>query len=122
MKRIIFILCVVFSLVGCQENDGPLNDYGNEKYLRTSPSGNVRLDRGGGKLNVWVESNTEWVCAIEGDFGEVDKTKGDGDDVIVVSWGGSYREPLVSKTAELTIKWKSENGYQIKKIIFNKVG
>ena len=83
-------------------------------YLKVLGEKSIQLAYDGGNENVWIESNTEWVCAISGpsELGlQIDKTKGYGDDVIIVTYANTRNETYYNQlNGYLTIRWTDSYG------------
>lgn len=89
-----------------------------DPYLKITgrSSDYITLNWDGGTINVWIESNTEWVCAVSGDSNlklKVDKTKGYGNDVVVISYESTRNKNFdYNLTGTFTIQWVNKNGFK----------
>lgn len=109
-------------MISCDRENGmsdETKDFGTEivePYLKVLGEKNNQLSYDGGRENIWIESNTEWTCAIDGhkDLNlQIDKSKGYGDDVIVVTYENTRNKHYsYNLIGTLTIRWTNSSGYK----------
>ncbi len=106
------ILFVSLALFSCNKENGDdeIVPKTESPYLKITGGTSTRsLSYDGGTINVWIDSNTEWVCSVSGASElklKTDKTKGHGNDVIVVSYASTRNIRIHEKlTGLLTIQW-----------------
>ena len=127
MKKLVvlpMIPLILFIFISCNKDDeeNKPNVNNNQQtvdpYLKiTNSSGsgdNIILNWDGGTINVWIESNIEWVCAVGGDSNlklKVDKTKGYGNDVVVISYESTRNKTFdYNLLGTFTIQWVNKYG------------
>lgn len=124
-KRVVLsmisLILILFLFNSCNKEDDENKPKVNnnqqivDPYLKiTGGSGDITLNWDGGTINVWIESNTEWVCAVGGDSNlklKVDKTKGYGNDVVVISYESTRNKTFdYNLLGTFTIQWVNKYG------------
>lgn len=127
ISKLFFVIVILFFFFSsCEKNKSDLQDSSKgqieEPYLRiTSGTADKTIDYDGGSYSIWIESNTNWVCGINAGCNinlRVDKTKGFGNDVVVVSYDNSRNANIRSTTiSTFIIKWTNKLGFSETKTI-----
>ena len=120
IRAIIFYVLSITIMTSCDREYGipEESDTSGTKteksYLKVLSENSHQLNYDGGNINIWIESNTEWTCAISGssELGlQVDKTKSYGDDVIIVTYANTRNKTYYSLlNGHLTVRWKDSYG------------
>lgn len=114
-----FVACSMSMLfISCEKNTDFNQSNGEPEteapYLKVNGEKRRTLNYDGGSFVIWIDSNTEWVCAIsapkELDM-KIDKSKSYGDDVINVTYASTRNQTHYSAlTGTLTIRWTNSSG------------
>ena len=118
MNNRIILLIILFSFLSCapqpvvQETEPTQKIYFHVYGLNSN--NNNSLSYYGGKINITIHSNTEWICSAAGARElnvTVDKSKGFGDDVVIFTYASTFGKQIVDALhAQVSFTWKSSEG------------
>lgn len=117
-KFLYVVVCCFMSFLLCSCGN---DDEGQDEFHPSTDNPYLKIESGtetqmlsydGGSINLWIDSNTDWVCAVSGDNNlkmKADKSKGYGKDVVVLTYA-STRDKTIDHniTATFTITWQGK--------------